>query len=132
MNALSLLAQQDDLGGAAAGVGLVGMIIYLAIIILLFAGLWKIFSKAGKPGWASIIPIYNIYVLTEIAGKPILWFILSIIPCTAPIGLIIVWIAVAERFGKGAGYGLGLTFLAPIFWPMLGFGSARYLGPAPQ
>ena len=90
------------------------------------------FAKAGQPGWAAIIPIYQNYVQTQIAGKEILWFILCIIPCTAPIGLIVVFIGIAERFGKGAGYGLGLFFLAPIFWPMLGFGDARYLGRAAE
>ncbi|MEA2043640.1 MAG: DUF5684 domain-containing protein, partial [Bacteroidota bacterium] len=54
----------------------VGVIIYLAIIVLMIASLWKIFEKAGKPGWASIIPIYNLIVLLEIVGKPVWWFIL--------------------------------------------------------
>src|SRR5690349_6942885 len=114
MNALFLLAQQDDGGAAAAGVGLLGVLIYLAILILFVVSGWKIFTKAGKPGWASIVPIYNTFVLTEISGKEILWFILAIIPCTAPIAAIVICIALAERFGKGAGYGLGLFFLAPI------------------
>ena len=126
-----LLLAQDDAGSAGAVAGLI-VLIEVVVLVVAFAGLWKIFAKTGKPGWAAIVPIYNVFVLTEIAGKSIVWFILAIIPCTSIIGIVVLWIAVAERFGKGVGYGLGLTFLAPIFWPILGFGSSRYNGPPPQ
>ncbi|MBF0528117.1 MAG: signal peptidase I [Deltaproteobacteria bacterium] len=115
-----------DSNAAAEGLGLIGIVIYLAIVILLIVGMWKVFSKAGKPGWACLIPIYNIVVLLEIAGKPIWWIILMLIPLINAIIFLLVSLAVAQKFGKSAGYGVGLFFLPFIFWPMLGFGDASY------
>jgi len=112
------------LGGMAAGAS----IIYLAIIILMIAGMWKIFTKAGKPGWAAIIPIYNIIVLLEVVGKPIWWFILMLIPFVNLIILIIVNLELAKKFGQSTGFAIGLILLAPIFYPILGFGRASYKG----
>ena len=111
---------------AAAGIGLGMMVVWLLVVVLMIAGMWKVFEKAGKPGWAAIIPIYNIVVLLEIAGKPVWWIILFFIPVVNFIIAIMLGIAVATKFGKGVGYGLGLAFLSPIFVPMLGFGDARY------
>ncbi len=122
----SILAQ-DEGGGAGAAIALV---IQLAIIVLVIAGFWKTFEKAGKPGWGSIVPIYNAVLLLEIAGKPIWWFILFFIPIVGLIIAILVSIEVAKNFGKGAGFGLGLAFLPFIFYPILGFGSAKYQGRA--
>lgn len=102
------------------------VILYLLVAIITVAGVWKTFTKAGQPGWASIIPIYNIIVLLEIAGKPTWWFILMLIPVVNFIIAIIVSIAIAENFGKSTGFGLGLAFLSVIFWPILGFGDAEY------
>ena len=117
----------DQVGGAAAaGFGIGFMVISLAIALLIIAGMWKIFVKAGKPGWAAIIPIYNIIVLLEIAGKPAWWLILFIIPVVNFIIAIMVGISLAAKFGKGAGYGVGLGLLWPIFYPLLGFSDARY------
>jgi hypothetical protein len=115
-------------GAGAAIFGGVFMIVYLALIVLTIAGIWKVFTKAGEPGWAAIIPIYNIIVLVKIAGRPLWWFILLLIPIVGLIVAIIVSIDVAKRFGKGAGYGLGLAILPFIFYPLLGFGSATYQG----
>ncbi len=112
------------IGGVSAGVG----IVYLAIIILMIAAMWKIFTKAGKPGWAAIIPIYNTIVLLEVVGKPIWWFILMLIPFVNIIILIIVNLELAKKFGQSTGFAIGLILLAPIFYPILGFGSARYQG----
>ncbi len=106
------------------------IIIYLAIIVLEIAALWKVFVKAGKPGWAAIIPVYNLIVLLEIVGKPLWWIILFIIPFVNYIFLIWTINLVSKSFGKDVGFTLGLIFLAPIFWPILGFGSAEYKGPA--
>lgn len=100
-------------------------------IILMIASLWKVFTKAGQPGWASIIPIYNTYVLCKIAGKPGWWVILMLIPFVNFIILILVCLGVAEKFGKGAGFGLGLAFLGFIFFPILAFGDATYRGMTP-
>jgi hypothetical protein len=103
-------------------------IIYLAIIIAVIAGFWRVFTKAGKPGWAAIIPIYNIIVLLEIAGKPIWWIVLFLIPIVNLVIAIIVSISVAHSFGKSTGFGVGLGLLGFIFYPILGFGDAQYQG----
>ena len=111
------------------GIGAVGMIIYFAVIILLIASLWKVFSKAGKPGWAAIIPIYNIIVLLEIVGKPIWWIILFFIPLVNIVVGIIVVHQLSLSFGQGVGFTIGLILLGFIFYPILGFGDSEYQGP---
>jgi hypothetical protein len=130
---LSLLAFQNnyDYPAGGEGPGIVFWIVYAAIFILWIAGLWKTFDKAGEPGWAAIIPIYNAIVLLKIAGRPIWWVILYLIPVVNLIIAILVSIDVANRFGKGAGFGIGLALLPFIFYPILGFGDARY-SPAPS
>ncbi len=107
--------------------GFVG-IIYLIVIVLVIAGIWKTFTKAGQPGWAAIIPIYNYIVMIQIAGKPIWWIILCLIPFVNIIVMFIVCIAIAEKFGKGTGFGIGLALLGFIFFLILGFGDAKYQG----
>ena len=139
-NAVSLVLAQpnfappDDGGAAAAaaarGAALAIMFVYLLIIVAMVAGMWMTFAKAGKPGWAAIIPFYNMFVLTEVARKEILWFVLLLVPCVNFVALIMISLDVAKNFGKGAGFGLGLAFLPFIFFPLLGFGSARYQGVA--
>jgi hypothetical protein len=108
----------------AVGIGL--GICYLVVILLIIISMWKIFVKAGKPGWAAIVPIYNIIVMLEIAGKPLWWFILLLIPFVNIIVLIMVLIAFAANFGKGVGFAIGLLILPFIFYPVLAFGDARY------
>src|SRR5262249_361755 len=105
-------------------------ICWLAFIILVIAACWKIFTKAGQPGWAAIIPIYNWYILCKIVGRPGWWVILLLIPFINFIIGIILCIDLAKSFGKGVGFGIGLILLGVIFFPILGFGSAQYLGPA--
>ena len=92
--------------------------------------MWKMFTKAGQPGWASIIPIYNIYIWCKIVGRPWWWILLMLIPFVNFIICIILCIDLAKSFGKGVGFGLGLAFLGIIFFPILGFGSAQYQGPS--
>jgi hypothetical protein len=121
-----LLAQgQDDAGGR--GGAIIGLILAIAAI----AGLWKTFTKAGKPGWAAIIPIYNFLVLLQVAGRPWWWILLLLIPIVNLIIVIVVDIDVAKNFGKSALFGVGLAFLGFIFYPILGFGDARY-APVPK
>jgi hypothetical protein len=100
----------------------------------MFAGMWKVFVKAGKPGWAAIIPIYNLIVLVEIIGKPMTWVIFLLIPCVGIVFGILACMELAKKFGKDPIYGVGLVLLGFVFWPMLGFGSAQYQGggAAPQ
>lgn len=113
------------------GGNVIGWIIYLAIIVLMIAGMWKVFEKAGKPGWAAIIPIYNIIVLLEITGKPIWWIVLFLIPIVNFVIMIIVSMQLAVCFGKSKGWGFGLLVILPfVGYPMLGFGQDTYSAPA--
>ena len=123
----------DAIGGAAAGGAMMGMIIlYLALCLIMAISGWKVFSKAGKPGIASIIPIWNIVVMVEIAGKPGSWVLLILlVPCANIYFAIMLMIELAKRFGKSSGFGIGLILLPFIFWPMLAFGSAQYQAPSP-
>lgn len=118
-----------DNGGGGA-IGIVMMLVWLAVLVAVLAGFWKVFVKAGKPGWASLIPIYNIVVMLEIVGRPIWWLVLLLIPFVNFVVLIIISIDMAKSFGKGTGFGIGLAFLGAIFYPILGFGDAKYLGPS--
>jgi hypothetical protein len=106
---------------------------YGVFAILGIIGLWKIFEKAGKPGWAAIIPFYNIIVLLEVVGKPWWWLLLIFIPCLNVVFLLIGWVLInnllSKSFGQGVGFTLGLMFLGFIFIPILGFGNYTYLGP---
>ncbi len=106
------------------------MIVGLLIALLLIVAMWKVFTKAGKPGWASIIPIYNLYIWCKIVGRPGWWIILMFIPFVNIIVGIILCIDMAKSFGKGVGFGIGLALLGIIFCPILGFGSAQYQGPS--
>lgn len=113
---------------AAAGFG-AGMTILLIIIgVLMIVSMWKIFTKAGKPGWASIIPIYNFVVMLQIAQKPEWWIILMFIPFVNIIIAIIIAVAIAEKFGKTSGFAIGMILLPVVFYPILAFGDARYQG----
>ena len=103
-------------------------ILQLGIAIFLIASAWTVFTKAGKPGWASIIPIYNIIVLLEIVKKPWWWILLLLIPLVNLIISFLIMNALAESFGKGAGFAVGLFFLGFIFIPILAFTDARYQG----
>jgi hypothetical protein len=108
------------------GGGILGIIAPLAVTVVIFAGFWKTFEKAGEPGWAAIIPIYNFYILTKISDNAWWWVILFFIPVIQVFALAKISIDVAGKFGKGILFGLGLTFLSFIFFPLLGFGGARY------
>jgi Family of unknown function (DUF5684) len=109
--------------------GIVGLIVCLAIGLVIVASIWKVFAKAGQPGWAAIVPIYNIIVLLNIVGKPLWWIILFMIPLVNIYAAFVVMTGLAKSFGKSTGFGLGLMFLGVFFFPILGFGSASYIGP---
>jgi hypothetical protein len=107
-----------------------GMLIFIiALVIFQIVCMMKLFEKAGKPGWAAIVPIYNFIVLLEIIGKPVWWFILVLIPIVNIIVLIMIWHQLSLSFGKDVLFTLGLIFLGFIFYPILAFGSAQYVGP---
>lgn len=100
----------------------------VAMPLLVIASMWKVFTKAGKPGWAALIPIYNTVVMLEIAGKPTWWFILFFVPGVNLVVSLMLFVAFAEAFDKSALFGLGLLFLGIIFFPVLAFGNAEYVG----
>ncbi len=118
-------------GGSVAGAA-VGGIIGLAIAIFMIVAMWRVFSKAGQPGWAVFIPIYNTIVLLRVAGKPWWWLLLMLIPLVNIILVIIVYASVATNFGKGGGFAVGLILLPYIFIPILGYGSAVWRPPFGQ
>ena len=124
---ISLLAQHISADEAMMVIGP----IYGVILIVLIVANWKLFAKAGQPGWASIIPIYNLVILLQIVGRPT-WWIAAILFCP-PVGLvfsIIMMVDLAKSFGKGGGFAAGLILLGFIFFPILAFGSSQYQGPA--
>ena|SRR5436305_516286 len=136
MMLLAAAFQEDtNPGGGGGGViaalfGGVFFLIWLAVIVLVFVSLWKLFEKAGKPGWAGIVPIYNAIVLLEIVGRPLWWIVLLLVPCVNFVVGIMLCLDVAKSFGKTPAFGIGLAFLGFIFFPLLAFGDARYVGPA--
>jgi len=104
------------------------MFLSLAIGIVAIIALWKIFEKAGEPGWAAIIPFYNLYVLFKITWGNGWNFLLLLIPIANIVFYIITMVKLSKSFGKGGGFAVGLVFLSVIFYCILGFGSARYMG----
>jgi hypothetical protein len=103
------------------------LVVVLAIAVLMIASMWKLFSKAGKPGWACLVPIYNYVVWLEVIKKPIWWIILLMIPIVNFIIIIIMFIEMAKAYGKSAGFGVGMLFLPYVFFPMLAFGDSKYV-----
>ncbi len=125
----SLLTHSLALDTTSSSTALIGDIVYLAIVVLYVAATWVIFAKAGKPGWAAIIPIYSTIVLLQVAGRPVWWIILFLIPIVNIVFAIITLNDLSKSFGHGVGYTLGLTFLSIIFFPILAFGGSQYIGP---
>lgn len=111
----------------SASLGVVALV-YLAFIVLFVAAGWKIYAKAGQPGWSALIPIYNMVVFLKIVGRPLWWILLCFIPLVNLIVCIVLANDLAKKFGKGIGFTLGLIFLAPIFYLILAFGDAQYEG----
>ena len=112
----------SGLTGAIAAMGLFFWILSMALSILMIVSLWKIFKKAGKPGWASIIPIYNIYIMCEIAEKEWWYVLLSCVPFANIYAMIVLYNGMAKRFGKSGGFVAGMILLPVVFFPMLAFG----------
>jgi hypothetical protein len=128
---VTISPMQQAMGGLVYQVLLYSAILFF---IILFEAQWKVYTKAGKPGWATIVPLYNVIVLLEIVKKPMSWFVLLLIPGVNII--FAIWIAnlLSKRFGKDDGFTVGLVLLPFVFYPILGFGSATYNGGelAPQ
>ena len=120
---------QDTFSTTTNAPGPLFWIICVSVALFEIATMWKIYQKAGYPGWAAIIPIYNAIVLIQIARKPVWWILLYLVPLVNIIIAIIVTHNVSVNFGKGAGFTLGLIFLGPIFYPILAWGDAEYQQP---
>ena len=119
-----MLSQADEAGSVVL------IVVYVALGVLYFASFWRIFTKAGQPGWAGLIPIYNYIVLMRIIGRPWWWVLLFLVPIVNIIVLFIVFIDLAKSFGRSTGFGVGLALLGIIFLPILAWGPATYQGPA--
>jgi len=105
--------------------------IYISVLVLVVIALWRVFEKAGQPGWAAIVPFYNLYILCKIAGKPGWWVLLMLIPLVNIVILLLVKIDLARAFGKDTAFAIGLWLLPIVFYPLLAFGDAQYRKPAP-
>ena len=122
----------------AAGGTVILIFVYIVVVVFEIAALWKVFVKAGHPGWAAIIPIYNLYIVLKIIGRPAWWLLLFlagvIIPFVGWIMLVVLGIIIAidlsKSFAKSSGFAVGLFLLNFIFIPILGFGESQYVGPA--
>jgi len=139
-----LLAQASGNNDAAAALGLImamiagfGMILLAGYVVVLI-GMWKVFTKAGQPGWAVLIPVYNIIVLLRVAGLPWYWVFAVFLPIIPILGVLAYMVLavmclhrISTRFGQGVGFTIGLTLLSPIFFLILGFGSSKYVGEQP-
>lgn len=100
-----------------------------AFLIALLVANWKLYTKAGKPGWASLVPIYNMIVMLQIIGRPLWWLVLFFVPFANVIIALIMVDDLSRVFGKGIGFSIGLLFLPIIFIPILAFGKAEYRHP---
>ena len=139
----TILAQASGNQEAAIAAGIAAFVaafflVFVVIGIVALIGMWKVFTKAGQPGWAVLIPVYNIIVLLRVAGLPWYWVFTPLIVLIPFLGAIaylvwIVWIhhRISTNFGQGVGFAIGLVLLAPIFWLILGFGSSKYVGEQP-
>ena len=123
----------EQLLGVFKGMGAGMLIVWLAIMVFMLVSWWIVFKKAGQPGWAILIPIYNFLVILRVAGKPWWWvfsMLLVIIPIAGPILFLVVWIlicnAISKNFGQGAGFTVGLVLLSIVFVPILAFGDYQY------
>ena len=133
---LGLLSQTDlttTSGSSTSGAALVApLLIGLAFVAVFIVAYWRIFTKIGEPGWKSLIPIYNTYVIFTRAGKEGLLVLLFFVPC---VNIVAAWLladSLGDLFRKSTGFKIGLFLLSPIFILMLAFGNAEYAGGVPQ
>jgi len=139
----SLLAQASGNEEAALAAGLIAFfaafaLVFAAIAVVTLIDMWKVFTKAGHPGWAVLIPVYNFILLLRIAGLAWYWVFTPLIILIPILGAIayLVWVVwvhhrISTRFGQGVGFAIGLVLLSPIFWLILGFGSSKYVAEQP-
>ena len=122
----SILAMGYGSEAQGGTTGMIFMAVWLVVCLTILAGVWKVFTKAGQPGWGVLVPIYNTYLMTKIAQRPAWWLILMFIPVVNIIVHVVLSMDIARHFGKGAGFGVGLACF--VFYPLIGFGGAQYDG----
>ncbi|HQE59961.1 MAG TPA: DUF5684 domain-containing protein [Spirochaetota bacterium] len=117
-------------GGIMAAIAAIAvyLVLSIAILIVMVVSYWKIYVKAGKPGWAAIVPIYNIIVLLEVIKKPTWWLVLCIIPCTLPVALVLIALEFVKVFGKPSWHAALMIFFGVIYAPYIAFSDAKYVG----
>ena len=113
---------------ASGGVAAVLFLVYVIVIVVEIAAMWKVFEKADRPGWGAIVPFYNAYLLCEIVGFSGWMMLLLFIPFVNIVFALVLYFKLAAAFNKGVGFGVGLALLSFIFAPILGFGSSQYVG----
>ena len=121
--------QELAIGAGLAGLGAMMFIIWLGIAAIFVVSMWKLFTKAGQPGWAAIVPVYNSYVMIgPVCGMSIMWFIFMFVPLLNLAAALYIPIKLAEAFGKGVGFGIGILLLPIVFLPILAFGDSTWVG----
>jgi len=110
----------------SSGVGMFLILLAIVFGVFMIASMWKIFTKAGRPGWAAIVPIYGTLQLIWTAGKPWWWLLMMCIPFINFVAMVVIYYHLSKAFGKGVGYTLLLLFLPIIGFPMLAWGDATY------
>ena len=119
-----------SIAATSSGPVAVLLVIYIAVVAFYLAAGWKVFVKAGEPGWGIFVPVYNLYLVCKIAGRPEWWLILFFVPFVNIAIALIIAMDLAKAFSKSSGFGIGLWLLGIVFVPILGFGSARYTKPS--
>ena len=127
MKSMFLIAQQPE-AVAAAGVSMAAFLFSLIVAVFFIIVMWRVFTKAGQPGWGAIIPIYNIIIMLRIAGKPGWWIFFLLIPVINIVVQIVMLIDTAKNFGRGGWFAAGLIFFPDIFFSILVFGQSVYVG----
>ena len=120
----SIFAQQVQ-GDPSPIAGLFGLAVFVAIV----ASWWKVFTKGGQPGWGALIPIYNLYLILKMIGRPGWWLLLLLIPVVNVVVAIVITHGISKSFGKGIPFTIGLMFLPFIFYPILAWSDAVYTEP---
>lgn len=129
-NLLAVQITEAEAVAAAGAAATFGLLVGLVAYVVTALGLMGVFAKAGKPGWAAFVPIYNLVVLLEVVGRPLWWFVLFLIPGVNVVAMIIVMHDLSKSFGHDAGFTVGLVLLNVVFTWVLWLGSSTYRGPA--
>ena len=120
-----------ELQGQDLLIVVVSLVFGLAVTVFYVYCMWRIFAKAGKPGWASLIPVYNTLVQLQVIQRPWWWLLLMLVPGVNFVIAVVIVFDLAKVFGKENGFAIGLLFLAPIFYPIMALGDAEYVGRLP-